>query len=93
MPCNHCPCHEQTYEIILQFPRASQAAYFLSDLERWTEWKKQNPLPVPEVLPKKKDDDKRGQHTKELHKRTREYQALHPLMSYHECMRLCKNTI
>lgn len=95
MSCKTCSCRHvdgPNYEITLQFPRASQAAYFLSDLDNWVAWKNSQPPPAPDAVPKK-EGDKRGQHTRELHKKAREYQALHPLLAYHECMRLCTQTI
>ena len=96
MSCKHCSCRPPVdgpqYEITLQFPRASQAAYFLSDLDNWIAWKNQQP-PAPTETTPKKDGDRRGSHTRELHRKAREYQALHPLLPYHECMRLCSQTI
>lgn len=90
MSCKNCSCHANNYEITLQFPRASQAAFFLSDLENWVNWKNTQAIPV--VNPNK-EGDRRGQHTRALHIKAREYQALHPLIPYHECMRLCSQTI
>ena len=85
------------YEICLQFPSVSKLGHFLRDFENWTRWQHlqdeilaRTPAPVPAPAPK---PDNRGKHTAKLHQLTREYQALHPLIPYHECMRLCRNTI
>ena len=92
-PCR-CEYHHNSYEIILQFPHHSKAMEFLADLENWLAYKESlNGSPSPASQPKEKKEDKRGRHTKLLHQKAREYQAAHPLVPYHECMRLCSQTI
>ena len=72
------------YEITLKFPSFSLVAEFLSDLENWTEYKKQKAL--------KKEVDRRGKHTKEYHQKIREFQCANPLMSYRDCMTAIRYT-
>ena len=88
MPCQDCT----DFQITLLFNRASQAGNFLSDLENWSNWKRSQPASAPTATTEPRVD-RRGSHTKELHRRARDYQVQNPLVSYHECMRLCKNTI
>ena len=91
--CHGCRC--DPYEIILHFPAYSKALEFLADLENWLAYKQtlnSNITPsMPTSTPKR--EDKRGRHTRALHAKAREYQTAHPLISYHECMRLCSQTI
>ena len=94
MPCPHCQPVDNDVQIVLQFSKCSQAALFLSDLDNWMKDKaKKQATPPPPPPPMKNPNDRRGQHTKELHRRAREYQTQHPLIPYSECMRLSRFTV
>ena len=71
---------EIEYKIVLEFSSFTKAGEFLSDLEAWQEYKKKRLI--------KKEDDKRGSRTKELHTRTRAYHEKYPLIPYRDCFKI-----
>jgi hypothetical protein len=71
---------EANYEITLSFDSFSKLGLFLLDFENWTEYKAKRS--------ERRETDQRGHRTRELHQRARDFQLIHPLLSYRECFRL-----
>ena len=70
------------YEIVLKFPCYCKVVEFLADLENWQEWKAKKA--------EKRETDQREKHTKENHRRAREFQSAHPMFSYRDCYMIVK---
>jgi hypothetical protein len=68
------------YKIVLEFDSFSKVGLFLQDFENWTEYKAKRS--------ERRETDQRGHRTRELHKRAREFQLIHPLIPYRECFKL-----
>ena len=68
------------YKIVLEFDSFSNAGEFLADLEAWQAYKA--------TRSEKKENDRRGLHTRESHRRAREFHEQHPMIPYRECFRL-----
>ena len=66
-------------EITIIFPCHHQLAAFINEFEDWRDYK---------ASLERKAFDKRGLHTKFMHQRAREFQAMHPILSYRECYKI-----
>ena len=71
---------EINYRITLEFDSFSRVGEFLADLEAWQAYKASRT--------EKKENDRRGKHTRVLHERARTFHEQNPLISYRECFRL-----
>ena len=71
---------EINYRITLEFDSFSNAGEFLADLEAWQAYKARRS--------EKKENDRRGIHTRESHRRARDFREQHPLIPYRECFKL-----
>ena len=70
---------EIDFDIVLKFKDFHQVSEFLEDMENWKAYKN------------RKLDDKRGAHTAKYHELCKNYNLLHPELSYKECMHIVKN--
>ena len=68
------------YKIVLEFSSFSKVGEFLADLEAWQAYKA--------TRSEKKENDRRGKHTRVLHERARTFREQHPLIPYRECFKI-----
>ena len=68
------------YKIVLEFDSFSKVGEFLADLEAWQAYKA--------IRSEKKENDRRGIHTRESHRRARDFREQHPLIPYRECFKI-----
>jgi hypothetical protein len=71
------------FSITLNFKEFHELSQFFTDMQYLQEQK--------EKKSQKKETDLRGKHTKEMHRKTRQFHIECPEMTYHECMSNLKN--